>query len=515
MTTQVRSTGLRRWLVLTAISVAVFMVALDVTVVVVALPQIQRQLHLQLEDLQWVVNAYSLSFSAFLMVAGAAADRFGRRLVFVLGIAVFSASSLTCGLAASGLVLHLARAAQGIGAAFMSSAGLALLASLFQGKERATAFAVWGTVLGLGIAFGPLIGGAVTAWAGWHWVFLANIPVGVAFAAIALFVIPESRDPQATAIDWAGFVSFTAALFLLVYALVDGNGRHWSSGIFAMLGGAALLLIVFIVVERRQARPMMDLTLFRSPCFIGVCLAPVALSIGFWSLLVYLPLYFTMLEGTSILGVGLALMPLTVPLLVLPRWAAILATRMPTNAFLAPGLMIVAVGDVVLGFSVGQGAAFVVGLLLTGVGAGAINAEISKVAVGVVAPDRSGMASGIAGTTRQVGFGIGIALLGAVYASVLAASFVPALDLALLGDVHAAELASRLAAGDLDGVLAAVPATMRLTVDLAAKTALDRAFAALFFSAAGSAALGAWAAFWLMRRPPLDSPLGAAASRPA
>jgi MFS family permease len=243
--------------VLTTISVAVFMVAVDVTVVVVALPQIQSQLALRLEDLQWVVNAYSLSFSAFLMVAGSLVDRFGRRLVFVCGIALFCLGSLFCGLATSGIQLHLARASQGIGAAMMSSAGLAQLASLFRGPDRAAAFGIWGTMLGLGIAFGPLIGGIVTASIGWHWVFLANIPFGLVFGGIAMAVIPESRDPHATQIDWGGFGTFTAALFLLVYALVAGNEQHWSLAILVMLAGAAGLLAVFIIVERRQARLMM------------------------------------------------------------------------------------------------------------------------------------------------------------------------------------------------------------------------------------------------------------------
>ena len=501
--------GRRRLLVLTTISVAVFMVALDVTVVVVALPQIQRQLGLRLEDLQWVVNAYSLSFSAFLMTAGAAADLFGRRRIFVAGIALFSASSLLCGFAASGLELNVARAAQGVGAALMSSGGLALLASLFRGQDRASAFGIWGTVLGLGIAFGPLMGGVITSWFGWHWVFLANIPVGILFGSVALAVIPESRDPQATRIDVAGFVTFTAFLFLLIYALVAGNDRHWSSTILLMLGGAAALLATFVVVERRQVRPMMDLALFASPCFVGVCIAPVALSIGFWALLVFLPLYFTAIEGTSALGAGLALLPLTVPMLILPRFAGAWATRLPSHVFLASGLAVVAVGGLIMAATVGHQVAFLAGMLVTGIGAGTINAEIAKVAVGVVPPERSGMASGIAGTTRQVGFGIGIALLGAVYAATTAASLIPALN-AMGGEVavHAAGLSRRAAAGDLTGLLSTIPNDGVPAVAGVIRTALTRAFTALLLTAAAAAGVGAASTYLLLRRPPRTSPLG-------
>src|SRR5450755_380411 len=207
----------RKWWTLIAVCTAIFMLLLDITVVNVALPDIQRALHSSFSDLQWVVDAYSLTLAAFLLTAGVIGDMFGRRIVFAVGLAVFSLASLTCGLSTDSLMLNLSRAVQGVGGAIMFATSLALIAQAFQGKERGTAFGIFGAVTGAAVAVGPLVGGAITASIGWRWIFFVNIPIGVLAVVITLLHVSESKDPNTRRIDWIGFVTFSAALFMLVF----------------------------------------------------------------------------------------------------------------------------------------------------------------------------------------------------------------------------------------------------------------------------------------------------------
>src|ERR1700693_5760469 len=207
----------RKWWTLIAVCVATFMLLLDITVVNVALPDIQQSLHSTFSDLQWVVDAYSLTLAAFLLTAGVVGDMFGRRVVFAVGLGVFSVSSFVCGVSSSALMLNLARGAQGIGGAIMFATSLALIASAFHGKERGTAFGIYGAVLGAAVAVGPLVGGAITSGIGWRWIFFVNLPLGVIGIALTLSKVRESRVLTTRHLDWAGFVAFTASLFMLVY----------------------------------------------------------------------------------------------------------------------------------------------------------------------------------------------------------------------------------------------------------------------------------------------------------
>src|SRR2546421_3989682 len=264
----------RKWWTLIAVCVATFMLLLDITIVNVALPDIERQLHASFSELQWVVDAYALMLAALLLTAGALADLFGRRIVFATGLALFTLASLACGLAPTAVTLDLARGFQGIGGAVMFATSLALLAQEFEGRERGTAFGIWGATIGGAVAIGPLVGGALTEGLGWEWIFFVNIPIGIGAVALTLLRVPESRDPDARGVDWAGVATFSSALFLLVYALIRGNDEGWGSPlIVGMLVGAIALLVVFFVVEVRQERPMLDLTLFRRPTFAGVSIA--------------------------------------------------------------------------------------------------------------------------------------------------------------------------------------------------------------------------------------------------
>ncbi len=228
----------RKWWTLIAVSVAIFMLLLDITVVNVALPAIQRSLHSSFSDLQWVVNAYALTLAALLLTSGSVADLIGRRRVFVAGLVVFTAASAVCGLSSSPLMLNLARAVQGMGGAMMFATSLALIAQAFQGKERGTAFGVFGAVTGAAVAVGPVLGGVITSGIGWQWIFFVNVPIGVVAVFITLRQVADSRDPDATGVDWAGLVTFSGALFVLVFALVQGNEKGWgSTEIVALLAG--------------------------------------------------------------------------------------------------------------------------------------------------------------------------------------------------------------------------------------------------------------------------------------
>src|SRR2546421_3076956 len=270
----------RKWWTLIAVSVATFMLLLDITVVNVALPSIRKDLGASFSDLQWVVDAYALTLAALVLTAGSLADRLGRRRVFAVGLAIFSAASLLCALAPDPTFLNLSRALQGVGGAVMFAVSLALIAQEFPaGRERGTAMGLYGATIGVAVAIGPLVGGALTDALGWQSIFYLNVPIGVAAIAITYLKVRETRDPNATRVDWAGVATFSAALFLLVLALVRGNDEGWgSSPIVSLLAGSVALLVAFIAIERRVSEPMLPLALFRRPSFTGVQLAAFAVS---------------------------------------------------------------------------------------------------------------------------------------------------------------------------------------------------------------------------------------------
>src|SRR3989440_3067611 len=270
----------RKWWTLLAVSVATFMLLLDITVVNVALPSIRKDLGASFSDLQWVVDAYALTLAALVLTAGSLADRLGRRRVFAVGLAIFSAASLLCALAPDPTFLNLSRALQGVGGAVMFAVSLALIAQEFPaGRERGTAMGLYGATIGVAVAIGPLVGGALTDALGWQSIFYLNVPIGVAAIAITYLKVRETRDPNATRVDWAGVATFSAALFLLVLALVRGNDEGWgSSPIVSLLAGSVALLVAFIAIERRVSEPMLPLALFRRPSFTGVQLAAFAVS---------------------------------------------------------------------------------------------------------------------------------------------------------------------------------------------------------------------------------------------
>jgi len=482
----------RRRGLLLAVCVASFLEPLATTVVTVSLPQIQHATSASFADLQWVLNAYVLTFAALVLTGGALADRFGRRRIFVAGLQAFIVASLVCGCAPTPLVLILGRAFEGVGAAFMLSAGLALMVQDFHGAARVRAFALWGVVVGAGSALGPLVGGIVTDQLGWRWAFFLNVPVCLPLIWLTVRTAAESRDPQAERIDWSGLSSFTAMFFLLMAALIEGNRLGWQHPlIVGALAGAALLLVAFLWGQSRQRRPMVDLRLFADRTFAGASIVAVAIAAAFFTLLVYLPVYLQGVLGYSPTAASLALLPMAVPLLVMAPVSARLAVRMPPRLLLPLGLLVIAAGAFAIGCVDAYGAAAVyVGMVVTGIGAGLINGELSNVAIGVGAPERSGMASGISNTMRQLGFGVGIAGLGAIFGADLARG---------LGGYGAA-FVGRVSSGDVMNALALVTHDREAARELALQT-LTGGLASLALSAAALAAVAAGVAAVLIASP--------------
>jgi EmrB/QacA subfamily drug resistance transporter len=410
----------KKWWTLIAVCTGVFMLLLDITVVNVALPDIQRSLHSSFSDLQWVIDAYSLTLAAFLLTAGVVGDMFGRREVFALGLGIFSLSSLLCGLSTSSLMLNLSRGAQGIGGAIMFATSLALIAQAFQGRDRGTAFGIYGAVIGGAVAVGPLIGGVITSGIGWRWIFFVNLPIGVVAIFTTLTRIEKSKDPNSRRVDWIGFVSFSASLFLLVFALVRGNNEGWSSTtILILLIGSAALMIVFLVAELRQKEPMLDLSLFRRPAMVGVSIASFAIAASIFAMFLYQTLYLQDVLGYGPLAAGLRFLPITVLAFMAAPIAGKLTVRLPSRYLMGLGLLLVAIGCFLMSHTAADSTWTVLlpGFLVAGTGIGIANPVLASASVAVVPHERSGMASGSANTFRQVGIATGIAGLGAVYQS--------------------------------------------------------------------------------------------------
>ncbi len=336
----------RKWWTLIGVCVGTFMLLLDVTIVNVALPSIQSSLHASFSDLQWVVDAYALTLAALLLTTGSLADLYGRRRMFLIGLVIFTLSSLLSGLAASPLWLNLARGAQGVGGAAMFATSLALLGSAFQGRERGTAFGAWGAITGLAVAVGPVVGGALTTGLSWRWIFLVNVPIGVVAVAITLLKIDESRQPGARRPDIIGVITFSGALGALVYALIKGNSKGWgSTEIVACLIGSAVLLIAFLIAEVLQRdQAMFDLKLFRKPTFSGGLIAAFSLSAGLFALFLYLTLYMQDILRYSAFQTGLRFLVLSGAILLTSGLAGRLTSVVPIRLLIAPGLACVGVG---------------------------------------------------------------------------------------------------------------------------------------------------------------------------
>ncbi len=444
----------RKWWTLTAVCAGTFMLLLDLSVVNVALPDIQRSLHSSFADLQWVIDAYTLTLAAFLLTAGVIGDIFGRRRLFAIGLTVFSASSLACGLSTSPLMLNVSRAVQGVGGAIMFATSLALIAQAFSGKERGTAFGIYGAVIGGAVAIGPLVGGALTSGIGWRWIFFVNLPVGAAAIAITLAKVKDSLPSIPRKIDWIGFVTFSASLFMLVYALVEGNSQGWGSAlIVGLLAGSAVAMAAFLVAEWRGADPMLDLTLFKRPAMSGVSLAAFTISGSIYAMFLYLTLYMQDVLGFGPFAAGVRLLPITLLAFGIAPIAGKMTVKVGARYLLGLGLLLISLGCVLTTHVQADSTWTVLlpGFIVAGIGIGIINPVVASATVSVVPPEHSGMASGATSTFRQVGIATGIAGLGAVFLSQIRPATVNALAATPAGRLVVAHGGSQLSAAVAEG----------------------------------------------------------------
>jgi EmrB/QacA subfamily drug resistance transporter len=407
----------QRW-TLAVVCAATAMLMLDIAVVNTALSKIAEDLNTGLSGLQWVVDSYTLALATTVLTAGALADRLGRRRMFTGGLILFTLSSVACAVAQDIVFLNTARAVQGIGAAVMFAVSLALLANAFPGmKERAGALAAYGATIGASFAVGPLVGGLLTSGLDWRWIFIVNIPIGIACIAITRAYVRESRDPNAHGIDWPGQLTLTGGLFLLVLALLRGNEDGWSSTpIVAALAGAAVLLIAFVAVEARVRYPMLPLGLFRNSSFTGAQVAAFAISASFFAVFLYTTLYLQQILGLSAIEAGLVYLPGTVVMFFVSGATSQLGNKVSARTMIAGGLVLVGLGQALLTAAAVDSSwtVFLPGILIACVGCGLFNPALSNVALSSAPGEQSGLAAGVNDTFRQAGIAVGVAALGAL-----------------------------------------------------------------------------------------------------
>jgi EmrB/QacA subfamily drug resistance transporter len=490
--------GVHAMLVLMCVSAPSFMLQLDSNIVAVSLPSITESLGATFAGIEWVITAYTLSFASLLLPAGALADRFGRKRVLVAGLGLFTLASFLCGAAPSLGVLIAARAVQGVGAALQLSAALATLASTFKGDTRARAFAFWGSVVGVGITLGPIVGGLITQTFGWQWAFYVNLPIGAVSIATIVAVIDESRDPGAVRFDLPGVLTFSAFLFLTTLGLISGNHDGWTSPHILIEGiGAGIFFLLFVAVEKLQPRPMVDFSFFRRPTYLGANIAQFAFAAGLLTMLTFMPIYFQHALGLSPRAAGLLMLPMALPLFIVPRIVnAQLSHRLTGRTLLTMGLALVSAGLASLSLAAGalDYRLMLAGMLATGLGAGLLNGETTKVGMTVIPPERAGMASGISGTMRFTGIVIGFAALGVVLFSRISAAIATALP--ALDENNRQGFIREIASGNLSGSGTASYSAELHT--LALKSFAD-GYAALFAASAGFCLVAAIITWLLVR----------------
>jgi EmrB/QacA subfamily drug resistance transporter len=435
----------KKWWTLAAVAFGLFMIMLDNTIVNVALPSIQRSLHMSISSLEWIVTAYALTFAALLITGGKLGDLYGRRKMFILGLAVFTLSSLACGLSPNAGFLIGARAVQGVGAALMNPATLSIITATFPPKQRGQAIGIWAGVSALALAIGPLIGGLIVDNINWHWIFYVNVPVGVVGILVSRLVIAESRDTShEQSIDLPGLLTSGLALLSLSYALIEGNRHGWGSPeIIGLFAGSAVLLGVFIRLELRQRLPMLDLGLFRIGSFAGANLVAMLVSLGMFGVFFFISLYVQNVLGYSPTKAGAIFLPMTVLIIVVAPIAGKLSDRVGSRWLMGAGMSILGV-SLLLYQRIGVHSSFVSllpQLLLGGVGMALTMSPMTSAAMASVPVDKAGVGSGVLNSFRQMGGSLGIALMGAILLSyqhptasraVAAQQFVNGLHAALL-----------------------------------------------------------------------------------
>jgi EmrB/QacA subfamily drug resistance transporter len=416
----------RRWWTLGSLCFALFMIMLDNTVVNVALPAIKSDLGITQAELEWTVAAYALTFASLLLTGGKLGDLYGRRLIFAVGLVVFTTSSLLCGLSSTGTELIGARALQGVGAALMMPSTLSIISATFSVRERGTAIGIWAGVSAVALAIGPLLGGIITEHISWNWIFFVNIPIGILAVLSAIFVVPESKDTsQEQRLDLPGLLTSAIALFALVFALIEAHRYGWTSalilGLFAI---GVIALASFVLLEQHQRLPMLDLSLFRSGTFAGANLVAILVTLAMFGIFVFFPIYMQTFRGWSPIQAGAALLPWTIMVVIFAPIAGKLSDRVGSRWLMAGGMTVVSICCLLLS-TVTLTSTFwhmLPAFLLGGIGMSFVMTPMSAAAMGAAPVAKAGVASGVLNTFRQVGVALGIAIMGAIVTDRAAAS---------------------------------------------------------------------------------------------
>ncbi|WP_414440215.1 MFS transporter [Burkholderia sp. 22PA0106] len=495
--------SLKNKIALASICLSAVMLGLEITSVPSILPTLERVLPADFKQLQWIMNAYTIAMCSSLVAMGALADRFGRKRVFMIGIVVFGLASLICGLASSAPLLIAARFLQGVSAAAMLSCQVAVLSHQFQGgPERGTAFAWWGVIFGLGLGFGPIVGGLIASFASWEWVFLIHVLISALAMSLARAGVVESSDPHALKIDVGGMVTLSLSVFCLVYLITQGQkleaGNPVGVSAFAI---AVVSFILFVVVENRVARPMFDFKAFRVRNFSGALLGACGMNFSFWPFVIYFPIYLQAALGYSSVAAGMTVLAYTLPTVVVPPLAERLLLKRGPHFVIPFGLYTIATGFLLLHLVATIGHAswitLLPGCLVAGIGLGLTNTPVTNTATGSLPPERAGMASGMEFSARMISLAINIAIMGFVLVAGVSASLADTLS-AVAQSRHLIDAisAGNFAAADAGGIPIA-----------AARAALTRGFCWItLYGTVAPLALGFIAAIVFERKKPVPVP---------
>ncbi|MDB6051034.1 MAG: EmrB/QacA family drug resistance transporter [Pseudomonas sp.] len=482
------------------------LIVLDTNIVAVTLPSIARDLGAGFADIEWVVSAYMLAFAALLLPAGNIADRFGRKRTLISGLVLFIFASLGCGAAPGILLLDIARAIKGVGAALLLTSALATIGHVFHDEtERAKAWAFWGACMGVAMTAAPTVGGLIASFAGWRWIFYLNLPVGGLLMFMVWRNIPESRNEQSARLDPWGSLAFSGSLLCLIWGLIEANRIGWDNALTIMrMVGGALLLALFVVVERVQSRPMVDLQLFRHPRFIGALSGMFAYAGCAQVMMTMLPFYLQNGLGFTAIASGLGMLPFAATMLIFPKIGARLSTRISPAAMMSLGLTLVGCGNLLSAWAASAGGywPFALAMAVTGAGAGLLNGDTQKNIMACVPRDRVGMASGMSTTMRFSAIVLAIGVYGAVLAShtqqALSSSLYAVAPQWLMQTDY---IASRVVAGDMVAAMSPLTDSARLTIQPLAQQAFVAGFSTILWIAGLLALFGALLVGMLMRNP--------------
>src|SRR5436853_7185626 len=411
----------RKWWTLAAVAVGLFMIMLDNTVVVVALPSIQSSLHISTSELEWVMNAYALTFGVLLLTGGKLADLLGRRTIFIVGLVIFTASSLWCGLSGGAESLIAARTVQGIGAALMNPATLSIITATFPPRQRGTAIGIWAGVSALALAIGPLVGGLLTQDINWSWIFFINIPVGVAGVIAARLFIDETKDTsREQRLDLPGLLTSGIGLFALTLGLIETNDHAWGSAyVLSLFAVAIVALTAFVLLELHQRLPMLDLSLFRERTFAGANAVMLVVGLAMFGIFFYNSLFLQRVLHYGAIKTGATFLPMTVLIIFIAPLAGKIADRIGPRWLMSGGMVLLTVALLLFGTLDEQSSWWNIlpGLIVGGLGMAITMAPTTAAAMGSVPVAKAGVGSAVINSMRQVGGSLGVAVMGTLVAT--------------------------------------------------------------------------------------------------